>query len=227
MPEAPRSEKELLERAGRLTGRTLQRAAMETGVSLPGKPKHAKGWIGTMAEVFLGATARHLSEPDFQFIGVELKTLPLGKNGLPRESTYVCTVPLMKTEALSWKSSTVKRKLNRVLWLPVESDPDIPFAERRFGTAFLWSPDMRQASLLRQDWEELMDMVICGELDRIGSNLGRVLQIRPKAANAASLGRSRDADGNPATTLPRGFYLRASFTKEILQNHLTAVKSGK
>lgn len=220
MPEAPRSEEELLERAGRLAGRTLQRAATNAGLPLPANHRHAKGWTGTVAENFLGATAQNLSEPDFQLIGVELKTLPLGKNGLPRESTYICTVPLVETDRATWETSIVKRKLNRVLWLPVEGDPDIPFAERRFGTAFLWTPDVHQEILLRQDWEELMDMVVLGELDRIGSRLGRILQIRPKAANASSLGRFWDEDGNPAATLPRGFYLRASFTKEILQNHL-------
>lgn len=194
--------------------------ATDTGLALPDNPGHAKGWIGTIAETFLGATAQNLSEPDFQRIGVELKTLPLGQNGLPRESTYVCTVPLVETGHVTWETSIVKRKLNRVLWLPVEGDPDIPFVERRFGSAFLWTPDVHQETLLRQDWEELMDMVVLGELDRIGSRLGRVLQIRPKAANAASLGRSWDEDGKPAVTLPRGFYLRASFTKEILQKHL-------
>lgn len=218
MPDAPRSEKQLLERASRLAGRTLQMTATESGLALPGNPGHAKGWIGGIAETFLGATARNLAEPDFQLIGVELKTLPLGKNGLPRESTYVCSVPLVETgAATTWETSTVKRKLDRVLWLPVEGDPDIPYAERRFGSAFLWSPDVHQESLLREDWKELMDMVILGQLDRIGSSLGNILQIRPKAANAASLGRSWDEDGNPAATLPRGFYLRASFTKEILQ----------
>lgn len=219
MIEAPRSESALLDRAARLAGRTLQQAAEESGLALPREPRRTKGWIGAVAETLLGATAQNRSEPDFQFIGVELKTLPLGKNGQPRESTYVCTVPLARGGGLAWESSPVKRKLDRVLWLPVEGDPGLPFAERRFGDAFLWSPDERQSSLLREDWEELMDMVLLGELDQIGARLGRVLQIRPKAARGDSLGRAYDEDGNPAATLPRGFYLRATFTKEILRNH--------
>ncbi len=220
MVEPPHSEQQLLERAGRLAGRSLQQAATEYGLSLPARPGRAKGWIGVVAETCLGASARNLSVPDFRLIGVELKTLPLGSNGRPRESTYVCTVPLTETTGLNWDTCAVKRKLARVLWLPVEGDPRIPFPQRRFGSAFLWSPDAEQERLLREDWEELMDCVAMGELDRIDSRHGRVLQIRPKAASADSLGQAFDEDGNPAATLPRGFYLRASFTREILQAHL-------
>jgi DNA mismatch repair protein MutH len=216
----PRSERELLQRAGRLAGRTLQQTAADTGLALPGRPRRAKGWIGAIAEACLGASARNLSEPDFRLIGVELKTLPLGSKGRPRESTYVCTVPLTVPGGLSWESSSVRRKLNRVLWLPVEGDPAIPFPQRRFGSAFLWSPDAGQEARLREDWEELMERVVMGELDRISARHGRALQIRPKAANARALGRFHDEDGNPAQTLPRGFYLRACFTTEILQAHL-------
>lgn len=220
MPAAPRSERELLQRAAALAGRTLAQAALDTGLDLPANPARTKGWTGIIAETCLGATARNLSEPDFQLIGVELKTLPLGANGRPRESTYVCTVPLVETAGLTWENCTVRKKLRRVLWLPVEGNAAIPFPERRFGSAFLWSPDDGQESRLRQDWEELMERVATGELDRISARHGQVLQIRPKAANARALGRFHDEDGLPAETLPRGFYLRASFTREILQAHL-------
>jgi DNA mismatch repair protein MutH len=213
----PRSETELMENARRLAGKTLKLAAQELGLDLPPGQRRAKGWIGELAEVFLGASAGTLSEPDFQLIGVELKTLPVGANGKPRESTYVCTVPLTNTSGLSWETSTVKRKLNRVLWLPVEADPALPMAQRRFGSAILWSPDARQEAALRGDWQELMDMVAMGELDRITSHYGRYLQIRPKAANARALGQAYDEDGNPALTLPRGFYLRTSFTRQIVK----------
>ena len=167
--------------------------------------------------MFLGASAGNLSEPDFQLIGVELKTLPMGASGKPKESTYVCTVPLTDTAGLTWETSTVKRKLNRVLWLPVEAAPNLPLAQRRFGSAILWSPDARQEAVLRDDWQELTDMIGMGELDRISSHYGRYLQIRPKAANARALGQAYDEEGLPAATLPRGFYLRTSFTRQILE----------
>jgi DNA mismatch repair protein MutH len=215
----PRSEQELLQLARNLAGKTFLQVARETGMALPPDPKRTKGWAGEIAEIYLGATAATLSEPDFQTIGVELKTLPLGKNGLPKESTYVCTVALTELPGQQWETSAVKRKLSRVLWLPVEADGAIAFARRRFGSAFLWSPDREQERILKNDWQELMEMVSMGRLDEVSSSHGDVLQIRPKAANAGALGKAFDSEGRASETLPRGFYLRTAFTRKILEQH--------
>jgi DNA mismatch repair protein MutH len=207
-----------LQRAGRLPGRTLAQIATERGVPVPGDQKRAKGWIGKLMELSLGATAATLPEPDFEHIGVELKTLPLNNNGRPRESTYICTVTLTAVSGgLEWRTSTVKKKLDRVLWVPVEADPGIPIPLRRIGNPFIWSPDRIQQQALRTDWEEFMERIVLGELDRIDARHGKVLQIRPKAANAGTRTRTPDATGETGVTVPRGFYLRTSFTGEILK----------
>lgn len=152
-------------------------------------------------------------------LGIELKTLPLAPDGRPKESTYVCTVPLDKTHDISWESSWLKNKLSHVLWVPIEADPAIPLATRTIGNAILWQPTQEQSRALRQDWEELMDMVCLGQLEQITSHHGRYLQIRPKAANAKALCPATDGEGNRIMTLPRGFYLRTSFTQQILNQH--------
>ncbi|MDH5572915.1 MAG: DNA mismatch repair protein MutH, partial [Gammaproteobacteria bacterium] len=125
--------------------------------------------------------------------------------------------PLQDNLHLKWETSWVRHKLNRVLWVPVEGEKAIPFAQRRIGMAILWSPSPAQETLLRQDWEELMDMICLGRQDEISAHHGQVLQIRPKAAHSRILSQSNGADGAPAQTLPRGFYLRAQFTRDILQ----------
>lgn len=222
----PKSEQALLQRVESLAGKTFQQIAKETGIALPADPKRAKGWVGEIAEIYLGATAASLSEPDFQLIGVELKTLPLGKNGLPKESTYVCTVALTELPGQQWEDSPVKRKLSRVLWLPVEADNSITFLHRRFGSGFLWSPDRQEEQILKNDWRELMEMVSMGRLDEVSASHGDYLQIRPKAANARTLGKSFDDEGRVMETLPRGFYLRTAFTKKILKRHTTSSLSN-
>lgn len=215
----PASEAELLKRARRLAGQRLQQLAEAADRPVPATQHAAKGWVGQLIEQCLGASAGSRPEPDFEHIGVELKTLPVSPAGRPLESTYVCTVPLTGNTGLEWESSWVRRKLARVLWLPVEADPELPLARRRVGTALLWSPDPHQEALLRQDWEELMDMVVTGQLEQLSARHGTVLQIRPKAAHGRVLCTSFDADGNPSETLPRGFYLRSHFTRAILEQH--------
>ena len=214
-----------MEAASRLAGRTLGQVARERGVEVPNNQKRAKGWIGRLMELSLGATASSLPKPDFEYIGVELKTLPVNRKGRPKESTYICTVPLTGICGLEWGQSTVKQKLDRVLWVPVEADSALAVQSRRIGNPFLWSPDREQASALRTDWEEFMELITLGELDLINSRHGKVLQIRPKAANAGARCRIPTASGETGFTLPRGFYLRTGFTREILKSAKLKVKS--
>ena len=211
----PTSEDELLQRCKQLAGNTISDVAASLKLQIPPDQRKHKGWVGQIAEIFLGASAANLSEPDFQEIGVELKTIPMHKPGMPRESTYVCTINLTDTIGIKWETSTVRKKLNRVLWLPVESDRSIPLAHRRFGSALLWSPSPEQEAVLKNDWEEIMDLICLGDLDQVSSSMGTYLQVRPKAANARSLGRSVSSEGVSDFTLPRGFYLRTSFTRTL------------
>ncbi|TAJ93765.1 MAG: DNA mismatch repair endonuclease MutH [Gammaproteobacteria bacterium] len=215
----PGTELELLERARRLAGKTLQQLAGNMALPVPTGQKYAKGWIGELMERCLGASAATLPVPDFREIQVELKTLPINRLGKPRESTYVCTVPLNRESFTTWENSVVRKKLARVLWVPVEAAPDIPLARRRIGNAFIWSPDADEERLLRTDWQELMEMISLGELDCLNACFGEALQIRPKAAHAGARTPVSNAAGESASTLPRGFYLRPAFTYCVLQRY--------
>ena len=224
MIEPPTTEAELLERANSIAGKTLQQIACSHDVNVPEDLRREKGWVGELIETSLGATAGTLPEPDFQLIGVELKTLPLNKSTKPKESTYVCVVSLTGNRNIKWETSLVKKKLSRVLWVPIEADPETPLSERRVGSAILWSPSAEQEIALRNDWEELMDMIVMGELEQITARHGHYLQIRPKAANAKALRSGIDEHGNKIMTLPRGFYLRTSFTRQIFD--LPGLRAG-
>ncbi|MGM0594215.1 MAG: DNA mismatch repair endonuclease MutH [Pseudomonadota bacterium] len=218
-PPPPTSEETLLERCHAIAGFSLGQLASRLGVAIPDDLKRQKGWVGQLLELALGADAQSLAEPDFRAIGVELKTLPIDREGRPRESTYVCTVPLEQGLEPRWEDSWIRRKLSRVLWLPIEADPGIPLAQRRIGAALLWSPSAEEDELLRRDWEELGEMICTGELERITARMGTVLQIRPKAANSRVRCRSVGADGEAILTNPRGYYLRPAFTRQLLAQH--------
>ena len=222
----PKTDDELLHRAQQIAGLTLLQLASQLEEPVPSELHHAKGWVGQLLEKALGATAGPLPEPDFQQLGIELKTLPVNSNGQPQESTYVCTVPLQNNHDLDWQQSWVRNKLKRVLWVPIESDKNLPVSSRHIGQAILWSPSSEQESLLKQDWEELMDLICTGQLAGISAKQGTYLQIRPKAANASSLISTADEEGNAALTLPRGFYLRSTFTGQILKDHFHNRKPG-
>ena len=215
----PRSEDELLARATAMAGQSLAALAASREVAVPVDNRRAKGWAGQLIEACLGASAGSRSEPDFQLIGVELKTIPVSPAGEPRESTYVCTVPLTDETGGDWSASNVQRKLSRVLWVPMVGDAGSAPGERTVGWPLLWSPSPEERAALEADWRELMDMVCLGELERITAHHGTCLQIRPKAADARARRWGIGESGVRVRTLPRGFYLRPSFTRAILQKH--------
>ncbi len=216
----PRSEDELLARATEIAGATLAALAERQAAAVPADNRRAKGWAGQLIEACLGASAGSRSEPDFQLIGVELKTIPVSAGGEPRESTYVCSVPLAGDAASGgWQGSNVQRKLARVLWMPIVADPSTAPGDRVLGWPLLWSPSPQEESALRIDWQELMDMVCLGELESISAHHGTCLQIRPKAADSRARRWGIGESGEQVRTLPRGFYLRPSFTRAILARH--------
>ena len=214
---APLSETELLARAEDLAGLSLAELATRFGVVAPPDLRRAKGWVGQLVERALGATAGSRAEPDFQALGIELKTLPVGRDRAPAESTFVCTIDLSRIAEADWESSLVRKKLSRVLWVPVEGERDLPVAVRRIGAPFLWSPSAEDAASLRADWDELAGIIGRGDVESITGHIGQHLQVRPKAASSRSRRRGIDAEGASFAVLPRGFYLRPAFTARLLR----------
>ncbi len=216
---APVSEVELAARAAALAGLTLGELAAELGVVVPPDLRRAKGFPGQLVERALGATAGSRAEPDFPDLGVELKTIPVDERGRPCESTFVCTIDSAAIGRVEWERSLVRRKLLRVLWVPVEGTRSLVVGARRIGAALLWSPSPEQEAALRFDWEELAGLIGRGDVEQVTGHLGRHLQVRPKAAHGRARRRALDPDGTSFAALPRGFYLRASFTAALLAQH--------
>lgn len=216
----PKSETELLARAQDLAGMTLGDIAKSINVTVPKDLKREKGWIGLLLEQILGACAGSRPEPDFPHLGIELKSLPINYQGKPLETTFVCVAPLTGLVGACWQTSHIRNKLARVLWIPVISERTIPVAERIVGSAFIWSPSQEEEHLLALDWQELTDMIVLGNVEKIHGKHGQVLQLRPKAANSQAKTQAFNRHGQPFMTLPRGFYLKTSFTQALLNKYL-------
>lgn len=222
--EPPDSEAELLQRARSLAGVSLGEIARQQGAVVPDTLLRAKGWVGMLVEKALGASAGSRAEPDFPKLGIELKTLPIDATGTPRESTFVCTVELSRIPEIEWDESRVKKKLERVLWFPVQADREIPMPERRLGEPLLWSPAPEEEAALRFDWEELAGRISCFGTESVTAHLGQFLQVRPKAAHSRVQTRVVNGEGEPYAANPRGFYLRTAFTQALLRKHYAGMR---
>lgn len=226
MISPPASEAELLDRASQLAGRSLAETAKNLGLALPDLTRH-KGFVGQLIEAALGASAGSRPVPDFERLGVELKTVPVDARGEPTESMFVCTVPLQSLAAAEWQASRTAKKLSRVLIVPVEADKSIAPADRRFGSAVLWRPSPSQRAQLQTDWEGFAQLIAAGFPESIDARRGEVLQMRPKGARATEHTFATDAFGEPSEIQRKGFYLRRAFVREILAESYFSASSDR
>jgi len=216
----PQTLEQLLSQAQSIAGLTFGELADELHIPVPPDLKRDKGWVGMLLERALGAAAGSKAEQDFSHLGVELKTLPINAKGYPLETTFVSLAPLVQNSGVKWESSHVRHKLSCVLWMPIEGSRHIPLGERHIGAPILWKPTAEQERQLKQDWEELMDLIVLGKLDQITARIGEVMQLRPKGANSRAVTKGIGKNGEIIETLPLGFYLRKEFTAGILKAFL-------
>lgn len=211
-----------MERARALAGRTLGELAYALGATLDDDGRKTKGKFGALIEAALGASGGSGKRHDFPELGVELKTLPVREDGMPTESTYVCTLHVQTASSLDWETSWVKDKLHKVLFVPVEGDKRgaIGWRDRRLGRAFLWTPSPEEESMLRRDFEDLVGMVVQGRVESLSAHHGAVLQVRPKARDGRKTASVRTEDGDLVHTVPKGFYLRAQFTARLIAQYM-------
>lgn len=203
-------------RAEALAGRALREIADALAVPLDGPSVRTKGLAGQLIERALGAHAGSAARPDFPHLGVELKTVPVDRDGKPRESTFVCAIPMAEADMASWERSTVRAKLDHVLFIPIAFNGAI--GERRVGRPRFFRPTMAQESVFRGDFEDLIGMIGAGGAEQLTAHSGRWLQVRPKAADSAARTFAPDGDGALVQTGPRGFYFRRRFVAAILED---------
>ncbi len=213
----PRHEAELMVRAQALLGHTLGEVAAALGGRIDGESRSLKGRAGDLVERALGASAGSAAEPDFPALGIELKTIPVDERGSVSESTFVCTLQLARIADERWADSWVRRKLSCVLWVPVDAAPR-PLTERRIGRARLWRPSPDEEVALKQDYDELAGRIGLGEIADLTAHTGRCLQIRPKGPDGSARTTALGPAGELVEVMPRGFYLRSSFTSALLQH---------
>ena len=205
-PLPPADEQELRRRATALAGLSLGALAEKLQVRLEQGIEQHKGWAGQLVETALGSDAGPLPQPDLRKLGIEIKTLSVHPNGRPCGATAICHATIPDPRRSGWEHSLVRRKLARVLWVPLESAPR-PLLQRRLGNPLLWSPSAAEELLLRADWEELMEWLGADTEIPKGFSLGRFLHLRSRATRGT------------AGATAHSFYLRPEFTTRLLRKH--------
>jgi DNA mismatch repair protein MutH len=198
-------------------GTTLAELADGLGMPVPTGRVRTKGWSGQVIERELGAAGSH--GPDFAALGVELKSVPVTEELCPLESTAVCNIDPVTIAGESWETSYVRTKLAKVLFVALlVPNGARSVGERQVAEVRLWTPSASEEAALRQDFELFVrDYFRTGQAAAITGHLGAVLQVRPKAKNAADRRDAFGPDGQPVRLGKCGFYLRPAFVRTILR----------
>jgi DNA mismatch repair protein MutH len=179
-----------------------------------------KGWSGQVIERELGAGDGVAHGPDFAALGIELKTVPVHGDLIPLESTAVCHIDPIAIAGESWTTSYVRSKLAQVLFVALDiAEKSRSVGERRVVGVNLWTPSPSEESALRADFELFVrEYFRRGRSAEITGYLGQVMQVRPKAKNAAEHRAAFGPDGKAMRIGKCGFYLRPAFVCGILRS---------
>lgn len=212
------NENHLLKHAKSMHDHSINDLSIKYNIQLKENKKN-KGYLGNIIENFFGLKNNNKPIKDFDSLGIELKTIPINNRGIPLESTFICSVPLIKNSGLIWNTSYVRYKINRILWVPIEKNKSTNIREYRVKYPFLWSPNYEEEKKIKTDWNEIMDMIVLGKINKINSKYGEVLFVKTKTNSKKNYTQAIGENGQPIFTIPKGFYLRKKFTYLLINKN--------
>lgn len=218
----PTTLEELEQRLQRLLGRSIAELSQLALLQAPNNSNGAKGYVGLLIELFLGAHAHNLPGPDFMSLGIELKTMPVGFDFMPQENTFICNADLAPRDFVPFTQSALYQKLQHILFVLILAPQNsrLTLGERRVLGYFFFNlpPDVRQT--IETDYNEFQELLLAGHAPEINGTMGTIVKLSPHATKANELVQVTDSEGESTYTKPRGYYLRASFTRQLLQTFI-------
>lgn len=214
-PEQPKNMKQLQERLDSIVGYSVADFSQALDLPMPESSTKAKGYVGELIELLLGANAQNLPVPDFTHLNIELKSMPVDENFEPLESTFLCHAPLTEIRGLTFEKSPLLHKVRSMLFVFVLAPRRLALPHRRILDYYLFQPTDKELNQIKSDYDELMGLVTSGRSSEITARMGTIVQMRPKCADGKQLIEVIDEDGKTSFTRPRGFYMRRSFSRQI------------
>ncbi len=216
--------KELLHRLDQMVGVPFGELGAYYHRPWKGDATHNKGWAGRLVNDLVGSDVGNAPEPDISSLGIEVKTIPVGKHLKVLEPTKVTQLNYSDLAKTDWSESAPYHKLRAVLFVPiVKFNPRQP-DEWYIRRPFLWLPSESTLKDLKRDYDEVRTLVQSREFARISSAIppkgqGVALHPKPSATNAAARA-NYNIDGETFRLLPRAWMLRQSFTQPIVEENL-------
>lgn len=147
-----------------------------TGIDLP--PTNRKAFAGNMVEAMLGIARNSLPDPDLASIGAEVKSIPLGLDGRPRENTKMTSLTLRSVaDESDFFSSHLYRKVRTILFLPVQKTDNRRPHEWYLRPPFLWLPSTEQLDVIRAEHAMYVEAIRERRWEMLSLKHGRYLGV--------------------------------------------------
>lgn len=207
--------------ATQLIGKSLREA---TGVGHIDDMASRKGTLGNAVEYYYFKFDPNSDpDPDFNEVGIELKTTPLKrtKKGeiVSKERLVLSMINYMEVVNETWETSAVLKKSDKILLLSYLHDPDANPVDYVFYLAELWSIPEEDLYTIKRDWETVVDKVRRGLAHEISSGDTLFLEACTKAANSEAR-RPQPFSDIPAK--PRAWALKQSYMTAVTKKLLDA-----
>lgn len=212
----PQTLHQLQQHLAEIQGKTISEISERLGVEVISDLRLNTGWIGNLIETSLGAVAGSKPTQDFPQLGIELKSVSMSSSGKVLNDIFVSSLPLETFMLQGWETSHLLYKLQHVLFVPVENQAEISIGERKVGQGVFWQPNAQQLEQLFADWQQIMELITCGDLNQLKSNIGTALCVKVKALSKLQSKAIIDQEGYKQRVVPLSFYLRRNFVQNIL-----------
>ncbi|QJC37092.1 hypothetical protein GJU01_02050 [Enterobacteriaceae endosymbiont of Donacia vulgaris] len=184
-----------------------------------------KGIIGKLIEFYLTSNKQNnFLNQDIPDLGIEIKTITIDINNKIINNSFICSLPLMNNKNLFFYPNKLYNKLSKILWIPIIiKNIKTPMLMRKIGHPFFWIPSINEKKKLNYDWNNLMKLLILGQIKYINSYNGYILLVKNKG-NKKQLTKTINNTGKIISVTPKSLYFKKKFLSSLIRKHKNLTK---
>ena len=213
----PADDESILVYASHLEGQTLNQAIPNYDRTFDG----GRGSFGLILETgYFGLERNNESRPDFEEVGIELKSSPLKRlRGGDLRAKERISLSMIDYNKLAYErgplySTSFWSKIERMLLVFYEYSPHLGILEYPVRIVSLWEFPEEDRLVLAKDWQLIKSYVDNGEAHLLSEGLTNYLGAATKGASSKDL-TSQPYSSNMA--MRRAFSLKTSYVNRIIK----------
>ncbi|QJC36272.1 hypothetical protein GJT99_02035 [Enterobacteriaceae endosymbiont of Donacia cincticornis] len=177
-----------------------------------------KGLIGKLVEYYLiGEKQNNKLNQDIPYLGIEIKTITINLKNKILNDSFICSFPLLIKNNLSFYKKKLYEKISKILWIPIiTKSVNTHIFKKKIGNPFFWEPSTKDKIKLDNDWNNLIKLLIIGQLQNINYYNGYILLVKNKS-NTKQLTKTINKNGKILYISPKAFYFKKKYLNSLFQ----------